>query len=299
MAFKHRRRSLGCRGRSGPKEFWQMRSQVTARSGFASSVLRHMCGRGGVADVVGTTSLQLYKASTSRRCMRRMKNGTLARRPRVGEKSGQEEIKRLRAQVELPKQQGTGKSPEEPREPARRGSGLEEGCKMEFDEETDCKNKLEEQKTSRQRQLRDIEKFASKDLVFRERQKEVWDEELEEIERKRTELLPEHQKMQKRSQEPQSLRDKQRNHLKNRVCQTELQTLGSSGQRKEIGKETGMVRRSLVGGMQALRWILLWILIGVRMQTVEAAEEEIQARREMERMLEMKEGELGNMGKKK
>ena len=37
---------------------------------------------------------------------------------------------------------------------------------MEFDEETDCKKKLEEQKKSLQRQLRDIEKFASMDPVF-------------------------------------------------------------------------------------------------------------------------------------
>ena len=58
---------------------------------------------------------------------------------------------------------------------------------------------LEDQKKSLQRQLWDIEKFASMDLVFRDRQ-EVWKEELKEIERKSTELLPEHQKMQKRSQ---------------------------------------------------------------------------------------------------
>ena len=37
--------------------------------------------------------------------------------------------------------------------------------------------------------------------------------------------------------------------------------------------------------MKALRWILLWILIGVRMQMVEAAQKEIPTRREMERML--------------
>ena len=61
---------------------------------------------------------------------------------------------------------------------------------MEFDEETDCKNKLDEQKKSLQRQLRDIEKFASMDPVFREGQKVVWKEDLEEIERKRTELPP-------------------------------------------------------------------------------------------------------------
>ena len=89
MAFKHRRRSPGCRDRSGRKVFWQMRSQLTAeRSGLASSVLRHMCGRGGIAGVVGTTSLRVCKASISWRCMRRIKNGTLDHRPRVGEKSG-------------------------------------------------------------------------------------------------------------------------------------------------------------------------------------------------------------------
>ena len=92
-----------------------------------------------------------------------------------------------------------------PGEPARRGSGLEEGCKMEFEEETDCKKKLEEQQKSLQRQLRDIEKFASMDPVFRDRQKEVW---------------------QKRSPKLQSLCDKQRNHPKNaRDCEEEMQML--------------------------------------------------------------------------
>ena len=152
----------------------------------------------------------------------------------------QEEIKRLRAQVELlSKQQGTVKSPEEPGEPARRGSGLEEGCKMEFDEETDCKNKLEEQKKSLQRQLRDIEKSASMDPVFRDGQKETGKEELEEIARTRTELLPEHQTMQKRSQKLQSLRDKQRNHLKNdRDCEEEMQMLNKEMEERKALYET-------------------------------------------------------------
>ena len=41
-----------------------------------------------------------------------------------------------------------------------------------------------------------------------------------------------------------------------------------------------------VGGIKAQRWILWWILIGVKMHMVEAVEEEIPARQEMERMLE-------------
>ena len=40
----------------------------------------------------GTTSLRVCKANTSKRCMRRVENGTLAHRPRVGEKSGSLEV---------------------------------------------------------------------------------------------------------------------------------------------------------------------------------------------------------------
>ena len=87
---------------------------------------------------------------------------------------------------------------------------------MEFEKETEYKKKLDE---------RDNDTFANMDPVFREQQKEVWKKELEEIERKRTELLPEH-KTQNKSQKLQSLRDKQKNHLKTaRECEDEMQTL--------------------------------------------------------------------------
>ena len=87
--------------------------------------------------------------------------------------------------------------------PTLRGSGLEEDCKMEVEVETDCKKKLNEHKKSLQRQLRDTEKFSSMDPVLS--REEISEEELQEIERRRTELLPEHQKMQKRSQKPAEL----------------------------------------------------------------------------------------------
>ena len=52
------------------RKFWQMRSQLMAgRSGLASFVLTQMCGRGGVADVVGTISSQVCKENTTRRCV--------------------------------------------------------------------------------------------------------------------------------------------------------------------------------------------------------------------------------------
>ena len=46
------------------------------------------------------------------------------------------------------------------------------------------------------------------------------------------------------------------------------------------------MRRRQVGGVRAPRWLLLRILIGVKMQMVEAVAEEIPARQEMKRMLE-------------
>ena len=52
------------------------------------------------------------------------------------------------------------------------------------------------------------------------------------------------------------------------------------------GKETGMMRRRQVGVTKAPRWVLLWILLGIKMHMVEAAEEEISTRQETECMLE-------------
>ena len=64
------------------------------------------------------------------------------------------------------------------------------------------------------------------DRVFWDRQKERWKEELQEIDRKRTEILPEQEKMQKRSQKLQSQQDKKRNHLKDvYACEEEMQML--------------------------------------------------------------------------
>ena len=42
-----------------------------------------------------------------------------------------------------------------------------------------------------------------------------------------------------------------------------------------------MMRRRRMSGLKVIRWILLWILVGVKTRMVEAAEEEISARQEM------------------
>ena len=66
---------------------------------------------------------------------------------------------------------------------------------MEVDEEV-AKKKLDGQRKRLQKQLQEFEKFLDMDHMFREVQKEKWKEDLQEIEEKRNELLPQRQKMQ-------------------------------------------------------------------------------------------------------
>ena len=68
------------------------------------------------------------------------------------------------------KQQRMEKGLEMQGEPRRRGSGLEEGCRMDVEEETDCKKELHEGG----RLHRDIEKLTDMEPMFRESQKEKW-----------------------------------------------------------------------------------------------------------------------------
>ena len=147
----------------------------------------------------------------------------------------QEEEEELRAQVELlRKQQRVEKGPETQGEPTRRGSGLEEYCKMEVEEEIDCKKTLDEQRKSLQKQLRDIEKFTDMEPMFWDSHKEKWKGQLQVIARMRTKLLPEHQKMQKRSQKLQSLQDKKRHFLKEAcACEEEMRKVSEEFRRKE------------------------------------------------------------------
>ena len=71
MASKHKKKSWV----SGQVRAGRVLAAITIdgrKSGLASFVLGQMCGRGGVADVVGTIHRRVCKASTSRRCMRRI-----------------------------------------------------------------------------------------------------------------------------------------------------------------------------------------------------------------------------------
>ena len=61
-----------------------------------------------------------------------------------------------------------------------------------------------------------------------------------------------------------------------------LRSMWQEEKRKKSEKEIGTSRRRQVICMKTLHWILLWISFGVKMQTVEAVEEEIPAHQEMD-----------------
>ena len=62
--------------------------------------------------------------------------------------------------------------------------------------------------------MRDIDKLTFMELAVRESQKEKFTCWLQEVQRKRTDLLPEHQQIQRRSHKLQSLQDKIKHYLK-------------------------------------------------------------------------------------
>ena len=83
-----------------------------------------------------------------------------------------------------------------------------EGCNVEVDGEADICKKLHTRKKRSSNSIVKIEQF--KDVVedFAEKPKEKLQQELVHIEQRRNDLLPEHEKMQQRSQKVQGVLDK-------------------------------------------------------------------------------------------
>ena len=115
-----------------------------------------------------------------------------------------------------------------------RESGLEEDWNMDCEEEVENRKKFEEQRRRLQK-MRDLEKNTCMPQDFHSRLKEEWQQQLQEIEQKRHDLLPEHLRVQKRSQKIQRIQDKKRNMLKETVAaEEEMRKV-----REEINKREG------------------------------------------------------------
>ena len=112
IEIRHRRRSPGCRARSGPKEFWQKQSQSTVgRSGRANSVQNRMCGRGGVAGDVTITSRRSCTGSIGRRSLQSQGEWSTGSSASSGEedrkaRSMEAENKELRARIHAVEKEG-------------------------------------------------------------------------------------------------------------------------------------------------------------------------------------------------
>ena len=75
-----------------------------------------------------------------------------------------------------------------------------------------------------QRQLWDVEKFTDVPQEVQSSIKEYLQQQQQEVEQKRNDLLPEHQILQKRSQKIESIHDQNRNMQKETVAAAEDQT---------------------------------------------------------------------------
>ena len=134
-----------------------------------------MSGRGDADDATPTALQEEYRQAISAKT-REWSSGSSSSSGGEGKKPQEQDavIKELRAQVEqLRRQQRVENGQGDQGDSTRRESGLEEDWNMEVDEEVDDKKKLDEQRRTLQKQLREIEKFSDMVQMFRDGQKEV------------------------------------------------------------------------------------------------------------------------------
>ena len=81
---------------------------------------------------------------------------------------------------------------------------------MEVEDETQSRKKLDEQKKQLQNEPRDVDRLSFVSKEMQESIKESLQHQLQEVEKRRHDLMPEHQKAQKKSQKIQSIQDKRK-----------------------------------------------------------------------------------------
>ena len=79
---------------------------------------------------------------------------------------------------------------------------------MEVEDDAGCRRKLDEQRKKIQRELRGVERLSIASKEMQENLMESLQHQLQKVEKKRNDLMPEHQMVQKRSRKIQSVQDK-------------------------------------------------------------------------------------------
>ena len=107
--------------------------------------------------------------------------------------------------------------------PSRKEGDLEDvwGEDMDIEDENESRKKLDERKTKLQKELRDVERWSLISKEAQESIKEFLQHQLQGVEKRRHDLMLEHQKVQKKSQKIQSTQDKRRHLQKDSIAPEE------------------------------------------------------------------------------
>ena len=81
---------------------------------------------------------------------------------------------------------------------------------MEVEDDAECRRKLDEQRKKLQKELREVERLSCASKEVQENLVGSLQHQLQEVEKKRNDLMPEHQRVQKRSRKMQSNQDKRK-----------------------------------------------------------------------------------------
>ena len=81
---------------------------------------------------------------------------------------------------------------------------------MEVEDEAESRKKLDEQKKKPRKALREVDRLCFASQEVQENLKESLQHQLQEVEKRRHDLMPEHQRVQKKSQKTQSIQDKRK-----------------------------------------------------------------------------------------
>ena len=93
---------------------------------------------------------------------------------------------------------------------------------MDAEDKAESRKKLDEQKKKQQKEPRDVEILSLISKEAQESIKESLQHQLQEVEKREHDLMPEHQKVQKKSQKIQRLHDKRKNLLKESAAAQEM-----------------------------------------------------------------------------
>ena len=89
---------------------------------------------------------------------------------------------------------------------------------MEVEDEVESRRKLDEPRKKLQMELRDVDRLSFVSKEMQESIMESLQHQMQEVEKRRHDLMPEHQKFQKMSQKIQSIQDK-RKHMQKKMLQ--------------------------------------------------------------------------------